>query len=201
MGNETKTVVRYDGVPHEAKVLLETEELIVRGELKLRLPFREIAAVSSDGDDLVLRWSGHELRIPLGRDAEKWSEKIRNPKSRVDKLGVKADQRIAALGPLPADFLAELEASGADVSRRVRKSSDIIFTAMSSRRDLPALKKLRDALQPAGAIWVIRPKGDPRISESEVMQSGKSAGLVDVKVVRFSASHTAEKFVIPITRR
>ena len=201
MGNETKTVVLYDGASHEAKLLLETEELIVRGGLKLRLPFREISDASPDGSDLVLRWSGHELRIPLGRDATTWAEKIRNPKSRIEKLGVKPEQKVAALGALPADFLAELEATGADVSRRVRKGSDLIFTAISSRDDLHALKKLRDALQPAGAIWVVRPKADPRISEAEVMQGGKSAGLVDVKVVRFSASHTAEKFVIPITRR
>jgi hypothetical protein len=33
------------------------------------------------------------------------------------------------------------------------------------------------------------------------MHGGKSAGLVDVKVVRFSRTHTAEKFVIPVTRR
>jgi hypothetical protein len=29
------------------------------------------------------------------------------------------------------------------------------------------------------------------------MTAGKLAGLVDVKVVSFSATHTAEKFVIP----
>jgi hypothetical protein len=33
------------------------------------------------------------------------------------------------------------------------------------------------------------------------MVAGKAAGLVDVKVVSFSATHTAEKFVIPIKDR
>jgi hypothetical protein len=33
------------------------------------------------------------------------------------------------------------------------------------------------------------------------MKAGKDAGLVDVKVVRFSDTHTAEKFVIPVTAR
>jgi hypothetical protein len=33
------------------------------------------------------------------------------------------------------------------------------------------------------------------------MRAGKEAGLVDVKVVRFSETHTAEKFVIPRARR
>jgi hypothetical protein len=33
------------------------------------------------------------------------------------------------------------------------------------------------------------------------MAAGKAAGLVDVKVVSFSSTHTAEKFVIPISKR
>lgn len=52
-----------------------------------------------------------------------------------------------------------------------------------------------------GAIWVIRPKGVTAITEADVMKAGKSAGLVDVKVARFSDTHTAEKFVIPLRNR
>jgi hypothetical protein len=33
------------------------------------------------------------------------------------------------------------------------------------------------------------------------MRAGKAAGLVDVKVVRFSEVHTAQKFVIPVANR
>jgi hypothetical protein len=50
-------------------------------------------------------------------------------------------------------------------------------------------------------VWVIRPKGRPDISERAVMAAGKAAGLVDVKVVSFSPTHTAEKFVIPVKAR
>ena len=52
-----------------------------------------------------------------------------------------------------------------------------------------------------GALWVIRPKGSPAITEAEVMAAGKRAGLVDVKVASFSGTHTAEKFVIPRASR
>jgi hypothetical protein len=48
---------------------------------------------------------------------------------------------------------------------------------------------------------VVRPKGRTEITEDDVMKAGKAAGLVDVKVVRFSETHTAEKFVIPLSRR
>jgi len=52
-----------------------------------------------------------------------------------------------------------------------------------------------------GAIWVIRPRGSDAISEGDVMAAGKAAGLVDIKVARFSDTHSALKFVIPIGQR
>lgn len=201
MGNQAITTIRYDGARHQAKVLLETEEVIVRGALKLRLAFRDIGEAKPEGDDLILRWPGHELRIALGRDAAKWAEKIRNPKSRIEKLGVKAGQKVSAIGGFDGDFADELAATGAVVSPRLHKARDVIFVAVNSAGELSAFAKWRKCLQPAGAVWVIRPKSDPRISEEEVMRAGKAAGLVDVKVVRFSPTHTAEKFVIPLTSR
>ena len=67
--------------------------------------------------------------------------------------------------------------------------------------ELSRLEKLTASLKPNGAIWIIRPKGRPEISERATMASGNAAGLVDVKVVGFSATHTAEKFVIPLAQR
>jgi hypothetical protein len=57
------------------------------------------------------------------------------------------------------------------------------------------------AIKDDGAIWIVRPKGRPEITEAETMAAGKRAGLVDVKVVAFSDTHTAEKYVIPVSRR
>jgi hypothetical protein len=56
-------------------------------------------------------------------------------------------------------------------------------------------------MRPFGAIWVIRPKGRPEIFAAAVRAAGKAAGLVEVKVVSFSTSHMAEKFVIPVENR
>jgi hypothetical protein len=201
MGNEATCRIELDGVAADAKVLLETEELIVRGRPTTRVPFREAKDVAAANGILSLRWSGRTLRVHLGRDAEKWAEKIRHPKSVLDKLGVKSGQKVSIAGSLDADFVAELEAHGADVSTRVRKASDVIFLAASHRRELERLAVLRDSLAPNGSIWVIRPKGVADITEAEVMAAGKAAGLVDVKVVRFSDTHTAEKLVIPLARR
>jgi hypothetical protein len=39
------------------------------------------------------------------------------------------------------------------------------------------------------------------LSEAAVMDAARDAGLVDVKVARFSDTHTAEKFVRPKASR
>jgi hypothetical protein len=78
---------------------------------------------------------------------------------------------------------------------------DVIFVAANEQSDLERLVTVQKFLKRDGAIWVIRPKGSPLISEGEVRKAGKAAGLVDIKVARFSETHTAEKFVIPVSRR
>jgi hypothetical protein len=198
MGNESLCRVEIGSESGNAKALLETEELIVRGAVRAKIPFREAKDVAADGGVLRLRWKERDVRIHVGRDAAKWAEKIRNPKSVADKLGVKRGQKICVIGKIDDTFLDGIDAG---VSRRLRKNSDILFYAANRRDDLARLQELRGALAPAGAIWVIRPKGGGAITESDVMAAGKAAGLVDVKVVRFSETHTAEKFVIPLVKR
>jgi hypothetical protein len=201
MGSEIVCRVEYDGTEGKAKTLLETEEVVIRAPFKVTIPFREIREASADEGVLTLHWRDHEARLSLGDQAVKWLEKITKPKSVMDKLGVKPGQKISVVGKLDEAFIADLKKRGADVSDRLRKASDIIFLAAESRDTLMRLRELRDSLQPAGSIWVIRPKGTDAIKDADVIAAGKSAGLVDVKVARFSETHTAEKLVIPVTKR
>lgn len=201
MGNELVTRVDLGDESAEAKVLLETEELILRGAVKARIAFNRMKDVAATGGVLHFRWDDRDVRIHLGKDAAKWAEKIKNPKSVAEKLGVKPGQKISILGDVDPAVLDDLKTREIDVSRRLRRQSDVIFLAANRKEELARLEELRGSLQPAGAIWVIRPKGSADISEADVMNAGKAAGLVDVKVVRFSATHTAEKLVIPVKAR
>ena len=115
---------------------------------------------------------------------------------------MKPDWRVAVIGIPDEDFASELERAAALVSiGRTPKDCDAIFFGATSASQLGRLEVLKKSLKPNGALWVVRPKGRPEITEAAVMQAGKAAGLVDVKVVRFSATHTAEKLVIPIKDR
>jgi hypothetical protein len=138
----------------------------------------------------------------LGEAAEKWADKILHPPSRLQKIGVKAEWRVSAIGVSDITFLEEIEEAVGELSiGRVLKSSDAIFFGVTKETELARLEKLKGSLKPNGALWIIRPKGRPEISERATMAAGKVAGLVDVKVVGFSPTHTAEKFVIPVANR
>ena len=78
--------------------------------------------------------------------------------------------------------------------------SDLIFVGAEKAAGLARTAKLVLA-NSAGALWIVYPKGKQEIKEQQVLEAGRQAGLVDVKVVSFSARHTALKFVRPKAKR
>jgi hypothetical protein len=121
---------------------------------------------------------------------------------RIDKLGVKPDHDVLLLGiEDDAAFVAELKERGARVRTAGAAAADLIFATFCHRNDLRRLAALVPRLKADGALWTLRPKGSKELTEAEMMRAGQDAGLVDVKVVSFSAVLTAEKFVIPVARR
>lgn len=120
----------------------------------------------------------------------------------IDKLGVKAGQRVAVLGVESAEFLTDLTARVPEYSRGKRiADADLIFFSTEARSDLSRLESLARSIRKNGAIWVVYPKGQSHIREIDVIQAGKAAGLTDNKVCSFSSTHTALRFVIPIAKR
>jgi hypothetical protein len=203
MGSEALVTVRFNGKTASGKARLETDVLHFRGgDVRLAIPFKTMSKIASRGGTLSIRFAAGKASFELGAAAAKWAEKIQHPPSRLAKLGVKPGWRASAIGVDDEAFLAELEAAIAFLSiGRVAKPSDAIFFGATKEAELSRLEKLKGSLTPDGAIWIIRPKGRPEISERATMAAGKAAGLVDVKVVGFSATHTAEKFVIPVAAR
>jgi hypothetical protein len=120
----------------------------------------------------------------------------------VDRLGIKAGQRISVMGVESAEFLAELASRVPDYSRgKLAKDADLIFFSAETVQDLARLNPLANVIQKAGAIWVVYPKGQKHIREIDVITAAKFAGLVDNKVCSFSTTHTALRLCIPIAKR
>jgi len=203
MGAEATCTAKFNGKAASGRCRLETEVLEFRGgDLRLSIPFKQMSKVTARDGTLSVTFPDGTASFDLGTAAPKWSDRIQHPPSRLQKIGVKPQWRVSAIGVDDETFLKELEGAVAHLSiGRVIKGSDAIFFGLQKEAALARLEKLKASIKPDGALWIIRPKGRTGISEQATMAAGKAAGLVDVKVVAFSQTHTAEKFVIPLARR
>ena len=226
MGQEARCTVRVGERVSEGKALLETDELVFRGDdgLRLKIPFKEMRSIEAPDGELVLEWADGRVAFDLGAQAATWARKILNPPSLLDKLGVKTGMRVLVMGMEDDGFLADLRERAGEVvfgkaSSSARPTSasgragrdaqsnsgdgsyDAVVVVVDEQDDLKQLPALKQAIRPNGAVWAVFRKGRKEFNENDVLRGGLAAGLVDVKVVRFSATHTASKFVIRKTER
>jgi hypothetical protein len=198
MGQDVHCIATWNGRRSIGTASLETEDILFRGEFRLRIPFKTITDLASDDGRLTVKMAEGTATFNLGVRAQQWAERIRNPKGVLDKLGIKAEMLVSVLGVSDQWFLDELTSRVDDLHiGKVARSSDVIIAALNTPKDLTIFENLQGSLKRDGAIWAVRPKGVPDVSEATVMNAARDAGLVDVKVVRFSDTHTAEKFVRP----
>lgn len=80
--------------------------------------------------------------------------------------------------------------------------TDIVLLGAESTEELASLESLTARIGPNGSIWVVSRKGKAAtLRDVEVIDAARAAGLVDNKVVSFSATHTSLRLVIPLARR
>jgi hypothetical protein len=187
MGREALCAVRYDGAEGHGKVQLETDEVIARGAVRFRAPFRALVGIR-DGW-LELAWDGHSAAIQLGAQAESWAARIRNPPGLLDKLSVKPGMRVGVIG-IEGGFLAEL-ATRVSICEGV---VDLLFLRVVQPAELDRIPAALERVAPRGAMWIVSPRGKPDIADTVVLAAGRAAGLVDSKVCRFSETETALRF-------
>jgi len=202
MGNEMSCKVRFGKQESDGKALLETSEILFRGDFRLKIPFSTIKSAKAVDGELRLQTAEGLAVFQLGAAAEKWCEKILHPKSRIEKLGVKHGARVSLLGDFDAGFLAEIGKLSKSVSKsKIAADSEWIFFAADSKQELGAMPKISKSMKGAAALWIVYSKGQKHITENDVLAAGRKEGLKDVKVVGFSSTHTALKFVIPLANR
>jgi hypothetical protein len=184
MGRERICRVEFGEQVSEGKALLETNEILFRGDFRLKIARGDIRKIeASDGQMRVHHGAGVAI-FHLGEDAGKWADKFLHPPTTLEKLGIRAGIKVALSGKHEPEFRRELTQAGASV---VRSGADLLLLALDNRQDLTKVTG-------ATPLWVIYPKGVKHITEMDVIRAGRAAGLVDTKVASFSNTHTALKF-------
>ena len=201
MGAEALCSVTFNTQTSTGKALLETNEILFRGDFRLKIDLKSITALDAKGGKLKVTWPGGIATLDLGDKAETWAQKIRHPKGLLDKLGIKPGQRIVVLHVTDDAFVSQLRELGAAVSTRTVKDADAIFLGAETLAGLAGIRQLVANIKRDGAIWTVTPKGKNGIKDIDIMGIARAAGLVALKVVSFSETHSANKFVIPKGQR
>jgi hypothetical protein len=222
VGQSARCLASYEGQTAEGTAELETDELRFRGAFRLKVPLRDVRSAVALNGRLEVTFAGGAAVFDLGPKAAPWADRILHPPTLLDKLGVRAGQRVCLVAPAgsaPADsVLADKDFRQGLVEAGVRLTDplpageaappasgdgppDLLFFGATAVADLEDVPGLGAALPPEGALWIVYPKGRREIREADVLAAGRAAGLTDVKVARFSETHTALKFVVPRTAR
>lgn len=199
MGQEIPCRAHCNGRTARGKALLESNELLFRGDFRLKIPFSAIKEVKCTNGELRVNTAEGLTIFDLGPKSESWRDKILNPKSLIEKLGVKPGDPVTLNGAFDKSFREDLKKHGAKIN--TGSDGSWIFLAVVQRGDLSTVKHLAKDLRAVAALWVIYPKGQKGITENDVRSAGLKAGLTDVKVASFSSTHTALKFIIPKAKR
>src|SRR5271166_3238704 len=81
--------VRSGTTPVSGQALLETSEIVFRGDFRLNIPFASLKSATARDGELHLKWGDESAVFILGEQAEKWAYNILHPKSTAEKLGIK----------------------------------------------------------------------------------------------------------------
>ncbi|MDX6709124.1 MAG: hypothetical protein QOH96_140, partial [Blastocatellia bacterium] len=79
MGQEIKCVIEYRNREEVGTALLETSEILFRGSIRLKIPFSVITELDAQDGKLSVAFPEGPAVFRLGKAAEKWAAKIRNP--------------------------------------------------------------------------------------------------------------------------
>jgi hypothetical protein len=209
MGYETKCRARVDdrsGTVREAEstVLLETDELIVRGEARVRIPRTSIQRVTARAGVVTITSPAAIVSLSLDeKSAAAWRKRLEEPPKRlIDKLDVKPDMKVWLFSIHDETLAAQVAERTRNVVRGSSASKcDVVFVGVDTNAQLARIGRALAAIGDRGAIWVVRPKGPNGVADTAIFAKAKSLGLTYTKVARVSETHTAEKLVRPVTAR
>lgn len=196
MGREAHCICEWNGDAAKVKALVEPPDLILRGEIRRRLPFSDLRQVRAEGTALRFKFGSDVVALKLGAVmAEKWAKAILTPPpSLAKKLGITAESTVRVIGTIDD---AALESALGEARTAARKGTDLIVARVNTPAELARAFKTTAKETSAGVpIWIVYRKGPGHpIGEADVRSAGLAVGIVDVKVASVSAQLTGLKFV------
>jgi hypothetical protein len=198
MGREAVCECTFEGTTSKVKALLESAEVILRGEIRMRIPFNVLQNVRVESQNLCFSIDNHPMQLQLGaKAAESWAKKIKTlPPSLAHKLGVTDKTVVRTIGPINKAILSALSSAGAQIRN---EKPDLIISCLDTPETLIAtLQAAKTQLACSIPIWVVYRKGPGHpLNEAAIRTCLRANGLMDTKVASVSTELTALRFNRP----
>jgi hypothetical protein len=189
VGLEAITRAEWRGEVAEVKALLETHELILRGDFKLRLACADLSG-AVDGDDLVLSHPDGRLVLGLGAAAAgRWLTKITTkPPSLADKLGLKRGVLASVTGDWQGD-----DALAAALSGHLGEPAGLHIAVVLSEGEFE--RAVVAVLRLGLPTWFVHEKGKAAaVTDGMIRQRLRGAGWIDTKSSGVSERLTTTRY-------
>lgn len=196
MGREAEAHALWRGASGAVKALLESDGIILRGEIRAKLPRAKLAEWRVQGEDLCLRSGGEALVLTLGaKEAAAWVKALDKPlPSLAAKLGVsEAAPAWVIGGPAPEEIAVAV--AGASVPGP--EGAAVIVAVLTGPEDLEAAVA---AGQAHGLrVWCVHGKGKgAAVGDTAVRSSFRAAGWMDIKSSAVSEGFSATLYRPPV---
>lgn len=196
MGREAEGNAVWRGNSGAVKAFLESDGLILRGDIRAKLPRAGLMDWRVEGDDLCLRSEGETLVLTLGaKEAAAWVRALDKPvPSLAAKLGVSAAARAWVIGGPAPDEIA-LAVAGAEASGP--EGAAMIVAVLTGPGDLEAA--LAAGARTGLRVWCVHGKGKgAAVGDAAVRAAFRAAGWMDIKASAVSVGFTATFYRPPV---
>jgi len=201
MGREATCKCDWAGTTAEVKVLLEPPDLIVRGEMRKRVPISSLKRVEAQSGWLRFNTGREQVQLFLGTPmAEKWATAIKTPPPTLArKLGITDKSIVRTIGDIRDEALNEALSEAAQISA---KNPDLIVAYVDTPESLAAtLREAKAQLAKSTPVWLVYPKGPGHpLNESTIRSVLRGIGMMDTKVASVSVRLTALRFNLRSSR-
>jgi hypothetical protein len=197
MGREATCDCTFDGTTAKVKALLETNEIILRGPIRLTAPIKALKSIRVESETLCFSVDKHPIQLHLGaKAAESWAKKLKAPPPTLaDKLGI-TGKTIRTIGPIDDKALLSAITSAALVRA---EDPEVILAQVDTPESLATtLRAAKPQLARSIPIWLVYRKGPGHaINEKLIRSTLRALGYMDTKVASVSEHLTALRFNLP----
>lgn len=193
MGRETTAYAEVGSEAGEVRALLESTELILRGEIRRRFAKSAMEEVLVEGDLLRFLVVGEPVALHLGaKVAQSWATAIaKPPPSLRAKLGLGEDTRALVLGEIADEALAEATRGLLVTDGAV---AQMMIAIIDCPDDLAEAQRLHAGF-PMLPLWTIYPKGrGVAFGDTAIRTALREAGFRDTKSCAVSDILTATRY-------